>query len=455
MPPEIHCPRPQRPPIRSFIFDDIEDKDLRHTQYRRTLLYLFPELFPASKLKARSRSDGYLLQTMLRNQKFFPPTLPRRSAHVHDHDPLPRHHSAPVDACRTTDPAMLAATPPSSYSGNESPFPYQGGISDLVSASSSYSDLPKKPSTCSRVRSPRYRQDLLHNKIVVRPAQIPPSILEYGRRIISRARNSPTMPDSQAQAAVTAIRMLDDADESTIYAEYMSMQLLPGLFLYSGKIRKAGNIPFDPEALPQIPSAPPLATPRPDLHYCLDRSNFSFEEGSQGCLLSLPPDFHPFVQPSRAGYWPYFTVEFKSEACRGTSWVAENQNATTGALCVNAMEKLLSLDMVPTGHTEIESVSFSCNINAMVAVIWIHYCQNQQFYSTELEYFHLSSSRAVVDFRNSVRNIVEFGFKDRLPQILALLDSISRPVLTPSAPKSRHTRKRDEETFTPKKKARR
>lgn len=69
---------------------------------------------------------------------------------------------------------------------------------------------------------------------------------------------------------------------------------------------------------------------------------------------------------STAGYWPFFTA-FKSEARGGTFWVAENQNAGSGALCVNSMENLLSL--TNTVWTKVDSIMFSCNVNAKHAEI--------------------------------------------------------------------------------------
>ncbi|EXJ82405.1 hypothetical protein A1O3_06218 [Capronia epimyces CBS 606.96] len=203
----------------------------------------------------------------------------------------------------------------------------------------------------------------------------------------------------------------------------MSAQLLPGAIPYPGKIKMGSNIPFDSAALPHVSLAPPLAIPKPDQHYCLDPRNFTDEEDSKQSISAL----RPFAKPSTAGCWPYFTVECKSEARGGTFWVAENQNAGGGALCVNSMQELLSI--AQASPTEVDSISFSCNISARNAEIWIHYCRNQRFFSAELEHFHMGRSRDVIYFRNSIKNIVEFGFKDRLPQIQALLAKVSLPDL--------------------------
>src|SRR5689334_8609326 len=115
-------------------------------------------------------------------------------------------------------------------------------------------------------------------------------------------------------------RGLKDAHEDTIKSGYMSTQLLPGAIPYSGKIMMGSNIPFDPSPLPHVPLAPPLAISRPDQHYCLDARSFTVEEDNKQSIETL----RRFAKPSTAGCWPYFTVEFKSEARGGTFWVAEN-----------------------------------------------------------------------------------------------------------------------------------
>lgn len=280
-----------------------------------------------------------------------------------------------------------------------------------------------------------------------------------------------------AEAVLDMLQSLSDADEGSIQAAYVFMQLLPGPCLYPGKIKMGGNVPFDRAALPEAAAAvaagaPPLATPRPDQHYCLDHANFvvgggagaDADGGGGGERRWQPVQLQPqpvFATPSSAGCWPFFTVEFKSEARGGTFWVAENQSATSGAVCVNAMEKLLAM-VAPTttiAVADFDSVSFSCNVNASTADLWIHYCpywdrdRDRCFCSSRLRRFDMGLVSDVVAFRNAVRNIVEFGFKDRLPRILEVLARIadqsrshsSQEVKLVSDDKRRRVRKADDE----------
>jgi hypothetical protein len=268
--------------------------------------------------------------------------------------------------------------------------------------------------------------------------EVPASVIDYGHQIITRKRDSPGLQESQVQNAIDTIYSLRNEDEDTIRSGYISTQLLPGPVPYQGMVKMGSNIPSDSTSLPPVPLAPPLSIPRPDQHYCLDRMSFTVEEDNKQSHSAL----RRYSKPSTAGCWPYFTVELKSEAGGGTFWVAENQNAGNGALCVNAMEKLHSL--AKAKYTEIESISFSCNINAKNAEIWIHYCQNQRFFSAEFRSCRMRQDEDVVCFRNSIKNIVEFGFTDRLPQIKALLAKISLPDLD-SVERIQRVRKADED----------
>ncbi len=368
---EVLSPRPQRPLKRRFLDDDTHNGPLSRT--KRTL----HDLFPASHSASRCRSDSLTERT--------------RSPH--------------------------SESSSSAYGLNRSPVSYrEGASSPAITASLSFSEESR---SSSRVQSPTYRNDLFHNNIEIDPDHVSRSVQGYGRQIIAQARDSPGLQESQAQDLVKMMRSLKDADEDTIKSGYMLMQLFADASHYSEKIMMGSNTPFDRASLPHVPPAPPIAAPKPSQRYCLDRRSFSLEEDNKQAVKTL----RRLAKPSTAGCWPYFTVEFKSEARGGTFWAAENQNAVSGSLCVNWMEKLLSI--VEAGPTEIDSISFSCNISSRNADIWIHYCQTQRFFSAELEHFHLGRWRDVVCFRNSLKNIVDFGWKDRLPQIQALLAKIS------------------------------
>lgn len=404
---EIHSPRPLRPGKRR-LFESNEADD-GGPAAKRPCRPLVPVPGPPQQ---RCRSDSFLMQAMATGRPKRESRTPRR----YEGEVLPRVASVPVDPRRGfMNRSPVSLSDPYSPSISPAPFPR-----DIPTPATSITDDSR---SSSRVKSPSYRDDLLRNKISIEPrgSELLHSVKEYGCQILHRARDSPELQQSQVESVMDTIYSLRNEDEDTIKSGYMSIQLLPGAAPYQGVIKMGSNIPFDQAGLPHVPLAPPLSMPKPDQHYCLDRMSFTAEEDVKQSSSVL----RSHAKPSTAGCWPYFTVDFKSEARGGTFWVAENQNAGSGALCVNSMEKLLSL--VDVERTEIDSISFSCNINAKYADIWIHYCRNQKFFSVELEHFQMSRAKDVVHFRNSFRNIVEFGFQDRLPQIKRILAKLALP----------------------------
>ncbi|EXJ77048.1 hypothetical protein A1O3_10206 [Capronia epimyces CBS 606.96] len=418
MPAEILCPQPRRPLKRKFIDNDNDNDGWPSIKSKRTLLDFFPDFSAPSDSEPllRCRSDSFLLQTM--SPRLNPPRKCR--APPRHQDELPAHlHSIPTDVNNPSQLCTSPATPPSTYIGESPPDLLLEGSSPLASREATPTDSRR---SSPRVRDPCYRSTLRRNNIEIGPVKVPLSIREYGRQIIERPRDSPTLPEFQVESMVSTLRLLRDADEGIINNGCTILQLFPNTFLdYQGKVNAGSNIPLSLSTLPRVSLVPPPSNPRPDYHYCLDPDSFSAEELEKQALA----DLQPYAQPSTAGFWPFLVMECKSQSRGGNFYVASSQNAVAGAICVNSMEKLLTT--AQTVHTEIDSVCFSCNIDAERAEVHIHYFQNGRFISAELEDFNFKAATDVVHFRNCVRNMVEFGFKDRLPQIQALLAKIPLP----------------------------
>ncbi len=405
-------PRLSQPLKRRLIERWLVDTDHEHARERPCLLNFHQH---------RRWSDSCLTRAM----SFDRPRREVRAPRRYEDDLLPRVRSVPTDF----EPHPMNTLP--------APFPFSP--SPALSIASFSRNIPtptatENTRTSSRVKAATYRSGLFHNNIIFEEAGAPARINEYALTVLGRKRDSPGLEESQLQDTLNSMRALADEDEDTIKAGYISTRLFPGAGQYPGKIKVGSNIPFEPSNLPHVPMAPPLPSPRPDQHYCLDSKSFTAEEDAKQSTSSL----RQCAKPSTAGCWPYFTVEFKSEARGGTFWVAENQNATSGALCVNSLEKLTAF--LDTQHTAVDTISFSCNVNAKNADIWVHYCENQRFFSAELQHFHMRQAKDIIQFRTSIRNIIEFGFRDRLPQIKNVLARLALPDLEDTDKKQR-TRK--------------
>lgn len=142
-------------------------------------------------------------------------------------------------------------------------------------------------------------------------------------------------------------------------------------------------------------------------------------------VLSQPNLRHYATPTHEQSFWPYLVTEFKAYRT-GIEWVAENQNATAGACCVTAVERLLSL-AYPQRHRRVtDSMAFSCVINSARASIWVHWfttdtvdhlSRSHTYMSAPLEEYRLGKTDQALAFRTALLNITDWALGDRLTTI--------------------------------------
>ena len=129
-------------------------------------------------------------------------------------------------------------------------------------------------------------------------------------------------------------------------------------------------------------------------------------------------------------------MEFKAASHQGIHDIIENQNARTGALCVNSVETLLEY-VTKERPTEriIDSIVFSCVADSHYGTLWVHWqeCRadgNCTYISTELQdYFWKHDPNRILSLRRAVRNIIDHGVDTRLPKIKEALTSLDDSLL--------------------------
>lgn len=144
--------------------------------------------------------------------------------------------------------------------------------------------------------------------------------------------------------------------------------------------------------------------------------------------------------PNTVNAWPFLVVEFKASSRNGSLWVAENQAAGAGAVCVNSLKKLLELAPREEQQLITDSMAFSCVINSTQAAVWVHWMEHEvdadtgektdSFTSAELDLYNFKKPAGIVAFRSSIQNIIEWGLGERLSLIK---DSLCR--LLPEVPR--------------------
>lgn len=310
-------------------------------------------------------------------------------------------------------------------------------LSDPPSPPSSFASLPSvsaartafttltPDSSVQRVKGPTYRHDLALNFIVIDPVDYDSTVVSAANDIFSKMRTSPGISEQQAIQAKDTLKILrGESDEGTLKDGFLETGIFPGVIPLPG-IAKGGNIMFDSRNLPHQPLAPPLPRPKPKQHYCFAYDQFSPEETFKQSNSILQPS----AAPSTTGFWPFLVVEFKSQAKQGTHWTGENQAAGGGAVCVNGMEKLLSI--ASESATPIQSIAFSCVVDRKHANLWVHYLEKLSGYyiSVEVKSYYLNAHQDIILCRNSLRNILDWAIETRLPAIHDKLASIALPDL--------------------------
>ncbi len=270
---------------------------------------------------------------------------------------------------------------------------------------------------------------------------MPEAVRDFAQEVIARSRKSPQLNDVEVAAIQDEMAELVDADKATTRSGLNVSKLFPTRKDYNGKVAIGGNLPFDQTALPFTSglNVPPIATPKPDVHYGYPVESFSTREAA----MMLQPQLNPFAQPITANCWPFFAVEFKSGSRGGTRWVAENQNAGTGAHCVNSIETLLRFvadkdkgDDQNRPRKVVDSLAFSCVAESDAASLWVH-CRTDddndgngngnggRFVSSEIEFYSFKKAQDVRAFRAGVRNIIDHALAERLDMVQKALKELA------------------------------
>ncbi|MCJ1292934.1 hypothetical protein MMC34_004487 [Xylographa carneopallida] len=163
-----------------------------------------------------------------------------------------------------------------------------------------------------------------------------------------------------------------------------------------------------------------ISIPKPDYHYGYNVAAF------ESTNIDALEHSGKYARPSTTSFLPFFAVELKSQARGGTMWVAENQNAGSGALFVHCFERVIAwngqnywetLKEDKTNYSEVDSVAFSCCIDATTATLWIHWHQKEKYNSAKFGSYWLNESKDIRRLYSAISHIIEYGLTTRLDQV--------------------------------------
>ena len=302
--------------------------------------------------------------------------------------------------------------------------------------------------TNKRTADPIYRDDCLRNhRIYIDPLGLdqPAQITTFIRDVVDKDRDSDD--DMDYDEVRKAIGQLEDEAEDTFKEGILDTSLFPQKRNHEG-IAISTSIPYTSAPLPHTHGYDykPLVTPTPDRAY--------------GFLAKLFEDKHNYVQNTNklrdrsrvttASCWPFFSIEFKAQSRGGTIWVAENQNAGTGSHSVSSVETLWRYAREQKSQVRelVDSVAFSCSIDAKTATLHIHWLTDDSKYMmSEVRGYWMKKPDDLKAFRRHAKNIIDYGLGTRLPKIKAALEDLL-PIVETWQAEDRSKGKRGSQTAT-------
>ncbi|KAI0403527.1 hypothetical protein F4802DRAFT_292129 [Xylaria palmicola] len=393
-------PRPPKRPYASFLKDFV---DPVHPHPRPESLHTFVSEWlesVGSDREKRCRSDSHL--------------------HHSEHDPVSRQltRSAPeMDYTRDADGFAVPPTPAST-------------------GSQSYRATTDDSSSTASVRHPSYRRNNLYsNGVDVRPAntQLPGCVSSHVVETLRAERDSPGPSPEQVDGYIDRLETLQRGCSEADVEEFFTDTVFPkNSDLTYGRLAGLENSKLSLMANHLVPnnSESPfrISQPKPDLLYGYsgDPRDGAFTQPQFLAQARLHPRNARFPEATTKGLrFPFFAIEFKAAGgTRGDLWVATNQCAGASAACLNAVDQL-NTSLREYSAQSVNNLSYSIAMDNNVAQLYISWKEGDlNYYLQRIDAFLLSSPEHFKDFRNQVRNILDWGKNERLMRIGDALDVI-------------------------------
>ncbi|KIW15827.1 hypothetical protein PV08_05877 [Exophiala spinifera] len=290
-----------------------------------------------------------------------------------------------------------------------------------------------------RVSSPGdmdYGDALEIRSILVEKARLPPELEEKALEIISRVPASGDMDLATLEDLRQSLRSEQFGNEANLVGVLTDVSLIPGRSSRNQILRinrkqlwlRCVQIPIHESFKGNVLDYPPLSNPKPDV-----TCGFSAEAFTLAQKITLQTLFDggrgSYAMPDMNTVFPFFTIEFKSEATHGTHFVARYQAANPGAIALNGKLHLAEHSFGLDAFDQKEPHHFSITIAYTSARVNLHWVERPAkkgptvFHVTALEHYPLMHIDGLVALSRAIRNILEYGVKTLLPKIREGLDA--------------------------------
>ncbi|MCJ1250503.1 hypothetical protein MMC30_007731 [Trapelia coarctata] len=287
-----------------------------------------------------------------------------------------------------------------------------------------------------RVAHPTYRRTLGHHNVYIDAMgfRMPPTVQQFVKEVVQKSRSSPSLTAEEIRAVQERVEDLSERSEAPISRELLTTSIFPSETQpgYSRRLQTGGNTPFSTTPLPYTPQYNylPIVTPSPDVHYGYDNRVFS---KTQLSVLGAP-QLSSYTMPTADNILPCLIFELKSQAHKGSRWVAENQAAGAGAHCVSSMETLLDYAKQANDSrtlTTTDTLCFSSVIDTEAISLWVHFKSDEaEFYGSKVDAYFMSKPEDVQRFRRDAKNILDHALDGRLTKVKEAIQDLL-PTLEP------------------------
>ena len=375
---------------------------------------------------SRCRSDSFLL-TQIRGPRVVPySNMPRPKV-----SQLPTMRRPPTPQSSSSGPQLVApGTLPALYD-QDTQCPYTPAQS--FAASSIVELAEDEWRAAGRTASPGYRDTLRNHGVFIDVygglKVAPDQVKAAATLVLEKKRITPEPSAKDLSRMQTKIARAIEKDEGGTRDAFVSAQLfeIPEKHVFT--IADGSSVPFDRNGLPHTHgfNLTPIAAPKPDLQFGFPHTEFA---ASQIGVMNNHR-ISPYAKPSTATYWPFFVVELKAASRGGTHFIGENQAAGAGAHCVKSVDTLFEhTHRERSKEKAFDSMMFSCVADAQHGTLWVHWRgievgKQPRYNSAELrDFVWKHDSAEILNFRRTVRNIIDYGVDTRLPEIKEALDTL-------------------------------
>ena len=288
-----------------------------------------------------------------------------------------------------------------------------------------------KSDESSAVKDANYRQSLGLRNIDINKRERPFQLEYQANRIVYRSRGSPELDDLTIRDIKGMESELETAHEEEV-KEQLGSRLFPAIKkIPDTNLKVVGNQRWGngvPIPLDSLQNPPPLPFPKPDYTFGYSERAFTKKQYDTLGLFVTDPFGQSYSKPLKDLSFPYLSIEFKSQATGGTPFIANNQNAGSGAM---GMQGHLEVAKRTTGLEDFDFDApqyFSVSIDQRNADVNVHWVSKPEqsgafgFHMARLKTHCLSEPEGLRAIHKAVKNILDYNAGTRLRELCEALD---------------------------------